>query len=277
VRLLASASSLTIANNVDINANGSTGRVVLGADTNVVSGSVTFGGSITLQNIVPNTAENRTLTLVSSTGGLLDSDGVTLSGLISSANAEDVLSIEKRDSGRVTLSHANSYTGSTLVTDGILRIANGGALGGTAVGTTVSFNATLELIGGITVDGETLHIDGSGYNFGGALRNVSGNNTFNGPITLDNDSRIHSQAGLLTVGGITGPNKNLTFAGPGDTTVTGVIALDFGTLSKGDFGDVTGGTTSLEGLNTYTGATTINAGVLAVSNLADGGVASGIG
>ena len=132
-------------------------------------------------------------------------------------------------------------------------------------------------MGGITVNGETLNLGGSGFNFGGALRNVSGNNTFNGPITLDNDSRIHSHAGLLTVGGITGSNTSLSFAGPGDTTVTGVIALGGGSLTKGDFGDVGGGTTSLEGVNTYSGSTTINGGVLSVSHLADGGVASGIG
>jgi len=279
-RLLASASSLNIANDVDVNSNGSTGLVVLGARSTVLSGTVEFSGTITLQDILTGTAENRLLTLQSYTGAAGNGDGVTFSGVISSANAEDVLSIEKIGSGRVTLDAANSYTGVTTISSGVLRISNSLALGGTANGTTVASGATLELYGGITVSGEALTLNGSGvYDIGftethGALLNAGGTNYFYGPITLATSSRIQSDAGLLVVGDLTGTGffTDLTLAGTSNLTVEGVIALGSGRLYKEG-----PGTALLEGLSTYTGETTIKGGTLSVVHLGDGGSPSGIG
>ena len=70
--------------------------------------------------------------------------------------------IAKSGAGTLTLTAANTYSGSTSVTAGVLNIQNATALGGTAAGTTVSSLAALQLQGGITVSGESLSIAGSG-------------------------------------------------------------------------------------------------------------------
>src|SRR5205807_289918 len=99
---------------------------------------------------------------------------------------------------------------------------------------------------------------------GGALRNVSGNNSWAGTITLPNVAgtyRINSDAGTLTIGGgisETGntDGKNLTFGGAGNVTVNGTISADAAgdmLLTKDGAGILT-----LTGANTYLGTTTVN-------------------
>ncbi|MBW8036295.1 MAG: hypothetical protein FVQ79_11860, partial [Planctomycetes bacterium] len=112
----------------------------------------------------------------------------------------------------------------------------------------------------------------------GALRNISGTNSYAGAITLAAATTIQSDAATLTLsGGITGATLNLTVEGAGDTTISGVIGTTTGTLTKND-----AGTLILSGANTYTGTTTINAGTLqlgAAGVIADGSavtVAGGI-
>src|SRR5260370_8750000 len=71
------------------------------------------------------------------------------------------VALTKVGTGTLTLSGANTYTGLTTVSTGILNIQNGSALGGTGTGTTVSTGATLQLQGGITVGAEALTITGT--------------------------------------------------------------------------------------------------------------------
>ena len=167
-------------------------------------------------------------------------------------------SVTQAGTGTTTLNAANSYSGLTTVAAGTLNIQNADALGTTAAGTTVASGAALAIQGGITVGAEALTLNGTGITNGGALRNISGNNTFGGAITLASASRINSDAGLLTLSGaISGSGFGLTVGGAGNTTVSGVIATDAGTLTKDGTGTLT-----LSGANTYTGATAINGGKL---------------
>ena len=111
----------------------------------------------------------------------------------------------KLGGGTLFLSGSNSYSGATLVSEGVLRIANSLALGDVAGTTTVSSGAALEVLGDISVEGETLTLNGSGISSQGALRNISGNNSFSGPILLGSDVRIQSDSDRLTLsGGISG-------------------------------------------------------------------------
>ncbi|MBI2498301.1 MAG: autotransporter-associated beta strand repeat-containing protein, partial [Opitutae bacterium] len=150
------------------------------------------------------------------------------------------------------------YTGLTSVTAGVLNIQNSSALGTTAAGTTVTTGEQLQLQGGIAVGAETLSLTGTGVGTTGALRNISGDNSFAGAITLTGDTQINADAGSLALsGGITGATNNLTIDGGGDTNISGAIATTTGDLIKQGTG-----TLALSGANTYTGATTITAGTL---------------
>lgn len=155
-----------------------------------------------------------------------------------------------------------TYAGSTSVNSGVASVRSNTGLGSTAGGTSVSSGAALELQGGVAIGAESLTINGSGISTGGALRSVSGNNSFAGAITLGSASQINSDSGTLTLtGGITGA-QNLTFGGAGNTTVSGgAIATGSGTLVKSGSGTLT-----LSSANSYTGNTTVSAGRLIVTS-----------
>src|SRR5207244_5459279 len=102
--------------------------------------------------------------------------------------------IDKVAPGILFLPNANDYQGQTLVSSGILRIANGSSLGaGSGDGTFVTDGATLQIQvdkngNSITVVGKTLQLTGLGVTGLGAVDNLSGNNVWNGPIILDGDA-----------------------------------------------------------------------------------------
>ena len=96
-----------------------------------------------------------------------------------------------------------------------------------------------------------------------ALRNLSGNNTYNGFVYLDSDSRITADAGttltIANTGGVnatimngTSAGKNLAVSGAGDVVVAGGIGAFVNNIAKTDTGTLT-----LAGNNSYAGATTI--------------------
>jgi fibronectin-binding autotransporter adhesin len=177
------------------------------------------------------------------------------------------IGIIKNGAAQLTLTGNNTYTGSTTINSGVLNIQNANALGTTAAGTTVSSGAALQLQGGITIGAEALSLNGNGQAFDGALRNISGDNTYGGAITLTGATRIHSDSGgLLTLlGGISG-TQNLTLSGPGNINISAVIGTSTGTLTKNGNGIVT-----LSAVNTYSGSTNLgfsnssNAGTLRLS------------
>ncbi|MDD5262396.1 MAG: autotransporter-associated beta strand repeat-containing protein, partial [Methylacidiphilales bacterium] len=182
----------------------------------------------------------------------------------------------KNGNGTSVLSGSNTYSGLTTVNNGVLIAANNLALGSTANGTIVNSSATqsgtLALANNITVANEALTLEGAGYNDLGALYNLSGTNTYTGNILIGADSTIAAAAGTT-----------LNLTGNGATTLqtdgTGayVLTLDPDTgavinntkrirdnggttslLKTGDGTAILGGT----GTNTYTGATTVSAGIL---------------
>ncbi|MFN5331397.1 MAG: beta strand repeat-containing protein, partial [Bacteroidota bacterium] len=184
---------------------------------------------------------------------------VTVSGAISIGSA----GLTKDGTGTLTLSNANTYSGATAVNAGVLNIQNGSALG-TSSQTTIADGASLQLQGGIAVGSLVLRLNGAGVSSLGALRNISGNNSWSGTITALSASRIHSDAGVLTLSGanaISATNMGVTFGGSGDVVVSGTITTGTGTLTKEGSGTLT-----LSGANTYTGATTITSGTVVLGN-----------
>lgn len=189
--------------------------------------------------------------------------GILTDNILAAANSRLVLI--KSGIGTITLASANSYSGLTTVNNGILSISNSSALGTTTGASSVTAGASLELKSGISVGNELLTINGTGSASNGALRNLSGTNTWAGTVTLGSNSTITSDAGLLTIdvasgSAITGI-ANLTVEGAGDTTVADGITTGSGSVTKNGAGTLT-----LSGTNTYTGPTTINAGTVTLVN-----------
>jgi autotransporter-associated beta strand protein len=230
-----------------------------GTGTLTLSGANTYTGTTTVNAGTLRIGDGGT-TGTLGTGNVINnsalvfdrSNDFTVANVISGSGT-----VTKQGAGNLTLSGANTYTGLTTVNAGTLTISNGSALGTAAAGTTVADGATLALSGGITT-GEPLTLNGAGVAGGGALRNLSGDNTVTGAITLGSATRINSDAGRMTVtGNVTGTNTNLTLGGVGDILLEGDIATGTGTLTKDGTGTVV-----LSGTNTFTGAVTVNAGSL---------------
>ncbi|MEX1116649.1 MAG: autotransporter-associated beta strand repeat-containing protein [Akkermansiaceae bacterium] len=197
--------------------------------------------------------------------------------------------ISKTGSGVLTLSGDNSFGsgaltfGSSNTNRGYIRLMSDNALGNT---NTIDLAGTqggisgLQLEGGVTISQNLTtqgrsNSDTTGY----VLRNLSGNNTWNGSVTITAGGGgygLISDSGTLTLGGNIQSTfvssfgaRGVSFSGDGSFNVTGDI-LGGGpnseniAVSKSGAGTLTLGGTN----NTYTGATNINAGTLALTSTA---------
>lgn len=210
-----------------------------GAQSWTSSASGTGAAGLQVRNDVSiGAGGNQTLTLTGT------NVSPSIGGIIS--DGAGVLSILKNSTSAWTLSGANSYTGTTTVSGGTLRIQNASGLGHTSGATNVT-SGQVELTNGITVTGESITLAGGGNN-SGALQATSGSTaTWAGPVTLGSSVRIGGGGGgssLTLTGPITGANPvfisvangsgSVTFsAAAGNNTYSGNTSLIRGTLKLG--------------------------------------------
>lgn len=142
------------------------------------------------------------------------------------------------------LDGACTYSGPNTVLAGYLVARNGGALGSGGSSNVVASGGTLQMEGGVTISGEDATIVGNGPDGRGAFGGWSGNNIWNGTITLNGSAGMFAQANTTTLNG--------QIKGTGSLTKT--AASNAGILTFG-------GALS----NTYTGTTTVSAGRLYLS------------
>ena len=219
------------------------------------------GSLLTLGSVTPAGAGAKVIAF----GGNGDT---TVSGVLNDASGASTASVTKSGNGTLILANANLYDAATTISAGIVRAKNNTALGTTAAGSSVTGGATLELdgtAGPLTVGAEALTLNGTGILSGGSLRNIKGNNSYAGIITLGSASRINSDADTLTLdssGSITG-NFGLTLGGAGNIVLSDAFApaTVAQTLTKDGAGKLT-----LNSANTYTGLTTISDGILALGS-----------
>ncbi len=226
----------------------------------------TVGGAIILR--AQGTGNLTNIGKLTTAGGAITLENAGTTSTVAGVIAGTGTTLTKEGTGKLTLSGANTYTGLTTVNAGILSISNNTGLGTTAGGVIVASKASLELQNNITVGDEALTISGTGSASNGALRNLSGSNTYGGLITLAAAATIKSLSGqTLTVsntGTITGAGFGLTLDGYGIGSIASIIGTGTGTLTKTE-----PGTWTLSGANTYSGgttysSTTISAGTLTV-------------
>lgn len=187
-------------------------------------------------------------------------------------------------STQLWLAGSNSYTGVTALSgsDTVLNLVDGSGLGSAAAGTTVGSGSVLRIQGtnnggsGITVGAESLTISGTGRNSsGGALRSVSGTNTWQGKVTLSGDARIGAASGsLLTLDVASGnavesANFNFATEGAGHFQINDAISLGTGSLTKLGTGSLI-----LGAANSYSGGTTLSEGVLRLDHSSAAGIGS---
>ena len=164
--------------------------------------------------------------------------------------------------GRLTLNGTSTRTGgSTTISRGVIRLTSGTGLyaSGSGITSVTANTGALELANNITTpSGPTLTLNGTGLTSGGALRNVSGNNTYGASITLGSAASITTDAGQLTVNAIATAGNAVTFSPAASSTI------------------VLAGSTSGSGSAVVSGSGTVKGGASNFINLTGGTTVSGV-
>jgi autotransporter-associated beta strand protein len=226
-----------------------------------ISAGTLQGDSTSLQG---NILDNATLVFDQATDG-------TYSGTISGSG-----SVNKTGTGALTLTAANTYTGGTTISAGTLQGDTNSLHGDIADNATLQFDQTS--------DGTyTGTISGSGVvsKIGAGTLALSGNNSFAGGIVVQGgtlafaaDANLGATTGSITLDGGTLENtsawttaRNVTLGNGGGTMQTDAAATVSGIISGAGALTKTGaGTLILDGINTYTGTTTVSAGTLEIGD-----------
>ena len=234
------------------------GTLAVSADNNLgaAAGALAFGGG-TLHFLGGPFTTNRSVTL-NTGGGTFEADPLTFSTLGGPISGTGGLT--KTGAGTLALTGTNSYTGTTTVNAGALQIGSGGTTGSIVSNVVLNSSGTLFFAHSNTYTYAGI-ISGSGRVVQGVGRTVlTGNNTYTGGTTilpsvlqLGNGGTGGSIVGSVLNFGTLAINRSDTY------TFDGTI------FGNGQFQQDGPGTTILTAANTYTGATTVNAGTLIVN------------
>jgi autotransporter-associated beta strand protein len=213
-------------------------------------GSVTGAGDLTLRSgtmLVTGSGNTVAKPVIAGSNALVigGSGNVDFTSSITSANFGGLI---KTGAGTLTLSVANTYSGNTILKDGVLALGAANALDTTLV-----------------------HVQG------GEMRNVSGS-----PLTIVNDFYLN---GTWKIGGaqdftfngsviLNNATREIETANTGTTTISGVVANSQSLINYGLTKTGPGLLVLDNAANTYDGPTTLRGGVLSVGTLADGSVGS---
>jgi autotransporter-associated beta strand protein len=269
----------------------------IGASTNAASNLVLDGGA--LLYIGSSVSTDRLFTLTANGGGIA-SDGVA--SILTFSNT-GLIAFTGSGPRTLTLDSLLSLGG---VFDPVLVDGSGGVTnltvnqGPWVVAGSNTYTGVTTISSGGTLSASSLGNGGSNSNIG-ASTNAAGNLVLDGGFlkytgasaSIDRLFTLTANGGSGLIGSGSGPltfsnTGSIAFSGTGVRTLNLTGSLGGGGVLDPILGDGNGGATylnvtgsssswSLNGLNTYTGVTTISGGQLSISTLANGGSNSNIG
>lgn len=191
-------------------------------------------------------ASNRAFTTALTLGGVNTNVSATWTGGFITNN----ITLTKAGTGTQQLggSSTGRTSAATTISAGAIQLnsANGLYAAAAAGTTTVSSGGALWLNGGITTPASAgLSLTGTGVTLDGALRSLSGNNTYGATITLAASSTIQSDANTLTLSGLTLGANTLTLKA---LTGASILLNNVPTASAGSKIIVTGAGTTKAGV-----------------------------
>ena len=185
------------------------------------------------------------------------SDSVTVSNQMSGSG-----SFTQDGSGTLVVTGDNTHTGTNYINSGTMQVGNGGGTGSLGAGPVVNnsalvFNRNNTLVATNQISGSgTVTQDGTGRTV------LAGNNTHTGTNYINNGTLQvgnGGSSGTLGTGNVVN-NSHLAFNRADTMVVSNNIS------GSGDVTQDGAGKTVVAGNNTYSGTTTINAGILQVGN-----------
>ncbi|WP_067495025.1 autotransporter-associated beta strand repeat-containing protein, partial [Ferrovum sp. PN-J185] len=276
-----------------------TGAVAGSPGTLILTGTNTYTGITTINSGTLQIGISGGITGTVGTGEIVDNGN-----LLFVTNGSSVVnnlitgsgSITKQSSSYLTLNNSsNQYSGGTTVNAGTLIVGNNNALGtGTLTlsnGTTLQAGATtiglsnpIALTGAATINApssDTLTV--SGGITGAYGLTINGTSTYTGTVVINNSNNTSTttavQYGTLQIGdginagslgsGAVTNNSSLVFDLPSSGLVVSNNIGGSGTLT------LSAGNLTLNGANTYSGGTTVDGGILTITNNSGLGATTG--
>jgi len=288
---VANAGTLTIAANKTIDSMTGAGATTLGANTLTIgdasntdctyagiatgTGGITKDGTgrLTLSGVQAYTGATTitagTLAL-DATGTIANSSGVTNSGTLSIATSKTIDSMT--GTGATILGATLTIGDANNTTCTYAGVASGGG-GITKAGTgTLTLSGVNTYTGVTTLSAGTLSVGTIGD--GGVAGNLGASSSAATNLVLGTGTLQYTGSTASTNRSFTlGTGTTTTFdISAGNLTISGSCPAATGGITK-----IGSGTLTMEGVNAYTGITRINAGVLSVSTIGNGGVAGNLG
>ena len=245
---------------------GSAGMVKGGTGTILLTGANTYSGTTTISDGTLQVGSGGT-TGTLGTGAVVNNAGLTFSRsntLTVGNGISGTGTVTKTGSGTTIFTGANSYSGTTTISTGTLQVGNGGTTGTLGTGAVVN-NATVTFnrSDGVTV-GNPMTGTGRIVKMGTGTTILTGANSYGGTTTISAGTLQVGNGGTtgtLGIGAVAVANTGtLSFNRSDAVTVGNVISGAGRVIQMGP------GTTTFVAANTYSGTTTISAGVLQVGS-----------
>ncbi|MBL0182567.1 MAG: autotransporter-associated beta strand repeat-containing protein [Chitinophagaceae bacterium] len=228
----------------------SAGTLAYGINNAISSGAVIIsGGTLDIGTFTDNVG-TVTLTsgIIAGTSGVLTGTSYAMQSGSVSAILAGAVNLTKTTAGTVTMSGANTYTGVTTITTGILSVStigNGGVAG--------NLGAATNAVGNLVLNGGTLQ-------YTGATASTNRNYTLGATSTIE----------------VTNAANTLTISGASNVTANGLTKTGAGTLQLSAANGYTGTTTVSAGTLLYginnalsSGAVTVNGGTFDIATFTD--------
>lgn len=255
-----------------------TGELIVTGGTEILSGTNTYSGGTVINGGVlqvgDGTSNGAIAGGVSNNGTLAfdRADAISFDNVISGSGG-----VTQEGTGTLTLTTANTYTGATVVSAGVLALTGSGSIANsarvTATGTldVSAVGASIKSLSGtgaVQLGSQTLTLTAGADTFSGIIEGsgnvvlLSGTQTLTGANTYSGSTLISGGTLRLGQSEITNTitdNATLSFYSASAIAMNGTVTGTGAVTQTG------GGVTTLTTAQNYTGATTITMGTLALS------------
>lgn len=249
------------------------------ADTRYNNEYTTFDTAVTVGG-----TQMSTITRISGGAGLFSLGGAPFDVADVTAGTDLLVSapltggvLTKTGAGTMTLTTSHTYTGNTVINGGVLDVSSGGLYRTTAGVAAYTNTAVVTVATGGTLRLKSFSYDGDGGT--GGLADYAARRVLSGG-TIEVTGATHSSGNDFTVAAAGGTfrynpavtSNTLTLSGNSNSNIDLGGALVCDAIGNITIGEIIGGTGSIQktgagaltlnAVNTYTGATTVNAGTL---------------